>query len=204
MAWVLNYLEPDCPAEMPSRLWWRGRAYRQRRQHRTTLATLFGPVVVWRRLYEPLTPGERSIHPLELRLGVEAGLATPALAERIGAWAVDHPQRQVLEMLRHDHRVHWSCTTLRKLLGNLSAGMTPHRHAAQVDHVISWLHQAGTTRGRFQPHLLWVAMASMCRCATANQGGIDHNRLVLDRRGKRLGTVYPGHMPDGQTARPRN
>ena len=119
----------------------------------TTLATLFGPVVVWRRLYEPLEGGARSIHPLELRLGMEAGLATPALAERIGGWAADHSQRQVLAMLTHDHGVQWSCTTLRKLLGSLSAGMAPHRHAAQTDQVVRWLHQARASTGRFQPTL---------------------------------------------------
>jgi hypothetical protein len=55
------------------------------------------PVVVWRRLYAPLMPGLRAIHPLELPLAMEAGVATPALAERGGRWAADHTQRQVLE-----------------------------------------------------------------------------------------------------------
>jgi hypothetical protein len=150
VAWVLNHLESDDPDEVPSRLWFKGQAYRRRRKHRTSLATLFGPVVVWRRLYEPLMPGLRAIHPLELTLGMEAGVATPALAERVGRWAADHTQRQVLEMLQHDHGVHWSCATLRKLLSSLSAGM-----------------------------------------ATVS---------VLDRRGKRVGTVYLGQMPEsGQT-----
>ena len=44
----------------------------------------------------------QSIHPLELCLGLEIGFATPALAERIGRWAADHSQGQVLEMLAHD------------------------------------------------------------------------------------------------------
>ena len=57
-----------------------------------------------------------ALHPLELTLGMEAGVATPALAERVGRWAADHTQRQVLELVQHDHGVHWSCATLRKLL----------------------------------------------------------------------------------------
>ena len=65
VAWVLHPLESDDPDEVPSRLWFKGQAYRRRRKHRTSLATLFGSVVVWRRLYEPLAPGLRSIHPLE-------------------------------------------------------------------------------------------------------------------------------------------
>jgi hypothetical protein len=98
VAWVLNRLEPDCPDEAPSRLWCKGQAYRRRRKHRTSIATLFGPVIVWRRLSEPLAPGLRSIHPLELQVGIEAGVATPALAERLGGWATEPSQRQVLEM----------------------------------------------------------------------------------------------------------
>src|SRR5215467_14283002 len=150
VTWVLNHVEPACPDETPSRLWWKGQAYRRRRKHRTQLATLFGPVVVWRRLYEPLLPGRRAIHPLELTLGMEAGVATPALAERVGRWAAEHTQRQGLEMLQQDHGVHWSCATLRKLLRSLSAGMAPHHQAAQSDQVVRWLHQARASSGRFQ------------------------------------------------------
>jgi hypothetical protein len=98
VAWVLNHVEPEGPEEAPARLWWKGQAYRRRRKQRTTIATLFGPVVIWRRLYEPLTPRRRALHPLELTLGREAGVATPALAERVGRWAADHTQRQVLEI----------------------------------------------------------------------------------------------------------
>ena len=201
MAWVLNHMEPECAEEMPSRLWWKGQAYRRRRKHRTTLATLFGPVVVWRRLYEPLEGGARSLHPLELRLGMEAGVATPALAKRIGGWAAEHAQRQVLTMLTHDHGVHWSCTTLRKLLGSLSAGMAQHCPAAQVDQVVSWLHQARASHGRWQPTL---AVGRDGVNVPLRHGewkeGATATVAVMDRRGKRVGTVYLGQMPEsGQT-----
>jgi hypothetical protein len=201
MVWVLHHMEPACADEMPARLWWKGQAYRRRRQHRTTLATLFGPVVVWRRLYEPLTPGTRSLHPLEIRGGIEAGLATPALAERIGAWAADHTQRQVLAILRKDHGVQWSCTTLRKLLGSLSTGMAPHRLPAQVDQVMRWLHQARASHGRFQPTL---AVGRDGVNVPLRHGdwkeGATATVSVMDRRGKRVGTVYLGQMPEaGQT-----
>jgi hypothetical protein len=83
MAWVLNPMEPERPAEMPARLWLQGQAYRRRRKHRTTIATLFGTVDVWRRLYEALVSGSRSIPPLELRLDIAAGVATPVLFDII-------------------------------------------------------------------------------------------------------------------------
>ena len=201
VAWVFNHLEPECPEDAAPRLWWKGQAYRRRRKHRTTIATLFGPVVVWRRLYEPLTPGRRALHSLDLHLGIEAGLATPALAERVGRWAADHTQRQVLDMLAHDHRVHWSCTTLRKLLGRLSAAMGVHRQGAQVDQVVRWLDQARASTGPCQPTL---AVGRDGVNVPLRHGdwkeGATATVSVMDRRGKRVGTVYLGQMPEaGQT-----
>src|ERR687895_2046341 len=111
MAWTLNRLEPDADTEAPLRVSFEDRLYRRRRQHPHVVGTLFGPVTLWRRLYEPLGRRGRSIHPRELRLGIEAGLATPALAERVGYWATDHTQNEVLEIVQRDHGVSWSCTS---------------------------------------------------------------------------------------------
>ena len=197
MAWVLNHLEPENNAEAPSRVQFEGRVYRRRAKHRRAVATLFGTVDVWRRLYEPLERGVHAIHPLELHVGVEAGLATPALAERVGQWAADHTQRQVLAMLEGDHDVHWSCTSLRKVLASLSAGMAKHRHVSQVEHVVHWLEQARASKGRYRPTLsvgrdgIFVPLQHKVW-----QEGATATVSVLDRRGKRLGTVYLGHMPE--------
>jgi hypothetical protein len=130
MTWTLNRLEPKADSEAPSRVVFEGRLSRRRRQHPHVVGTLFGPVTLWRRLYEPRGHRGRSIHPLELRLGIEAGLATPALAERVGYWAIDHTQNEVLEIVQRDHGVSWSCTSLRTLLGRLREGMAPHREGA--------------------------------------------------------------------------
>jgi hypothetical protein len=145
MVWTLNRLEPEADDEAPSRVEFEGRLYRRRRQHPHAVATLFGPVTLRRRLYEPLEGRGRSIHPLELRLGFEAGLATPALAERVGRWGTDPTQPEVLEMVQRDPGVEWSCSSLRKGVGCLRAGMAPHREEFQVEQVLSWLEQA---RGR--------------------------------------------------------
>src|SRR5918992_4132528 len=153
MAWTLNRLEPDADNEAPLRVSFEGRLYRRRRQHQHVVGTRFGPMTLWRRLYEPLGHRGRSIHPLELRLGIEAGLATAALAERVGYWATDHTQHEVREMVERDHSVSWSCTSLRKLLGSLRAGMAPYREGAQVEQVLGWIEQARTAKGRFQPTL---------------------------------------------------
>lgn len=197
MAWALNRLEPTTDDEAPSRVEYEGRLYRRRRQHPNQVGTLFGPVKLWRRLYEPLGRGGRSIHPLELRLGIEAGLATPALAERVGYWSTDHTQDEVLELLEKDHGVHWSCTSLRKLLVSLRDGMAPYREVCQVDQVVSWIEQARACKGRFRPTLsvgrdgIFVPL----RHGVAQEGSTA-TVSVLARRGKRLGTVYLGQMPE--------
>lgn len=197
MAWVLNRLEPESDAAAPSRLQLEGRVYRRRAKHRSAVATLFGTVDVWRRLYEPLERGVRSMHPLELHIGVEAGLATPALAERVGQWAADHTQRQVLAMLEGDHAVHWSSTSLRKLLASLSAGLEKHRHVSQIEQVVHWVAQARASKGRYRPTLavgrdgIFVPLLHKVW-----QEGATATVSVFDRRGKRLGTVYLGHMPE--------
>lgn len=197
MAWTLNRLEPEANDDAPSRVAFEGRLYRRRRQHPHLVGTLFGSVTLWRRLYEPLGHRGRSIHPLELRLGIEAGLATPALAERIGYWSTDHTQNEVLEMVQRDHGVSWSCTSLRKVVGTLRAGMAPHREDAQVDQVVNWVEQARDSKGRFRPTLsvgrdgIFVPL----RGGVAQEGATA-TVSVLDRRGQRVGTVYLGQMPE--------
>jgi hypothetical protein len=196
-AWTLNCLEPEADDEAPSRVEFEGRLYRRRRQPPRSVATLFGPVTLRRRLYEVLGGRGRSIHPLELRLGLEAGLATPALAERVGRWASDHTQQEVLERLQRDHGVEWSCRSLRNVVGRLRAGMAPHHEEAQVEQVLSWLEQASASKGRCRPTLsvgcdgLFVPL----RHGVWQEGGTA-TVSVLDRRGKRLGTAYLGQMPE--------
>src|SRR5215467_607825 len=197
MAWALNRLEPEADDEAPSRVVFEGRLYRRRRKHPHEVDTLFGPVTLWRRLYEPCGRRGHAIHPLELRLGIAAGLATPALAERVGHWATDHTQNEVRDIIERDHGVSWSATSLRQLLGSLRAGMAPHREETQVDRVVRWFEQARASKGRFRPTLsvgrdgIFVPL----RGGVAQEGATA-TVSVLDRRGKRVGTAYLGQMPE--------
>ena len=199
MAWTLNQVEPEADAEAPARLEYNGYLYRRRRQPPRSVATLFGPVTLRRRLYERLgrSGSGRSVHPLELGLGLEAGLATPALAERVGRLATEHSQQEVREMLQSDYGVHWSCTSVRKVLGSLRAGMAPHREGAQIDQLLSWLEQARASTGRFRP-TLWVGRDGIFVRLRHGvwQEGATATIAVLDCRGKRVGTAYLGQMPE--------
>ena len=104
-------------------------------------------------------------------------------------------------MLRKDHGVQWSCPTLRKLRGSLSAGMAPHRSTAQVEQVMRWLQQARASHGRFQPTL---AVGRDGVNVPLRHGdwkeGATATVSVMERRGRRVGTGYLGQLPEaGQT-----
>jgi len=197
--WTYNDLEPDDRHLMPAHLRFDGDWYRRRdKTPNRGVATRFGTITLWRYLYQPIHGVERSIFPLEIRLGLAAGRATPALAERAARAAVDSTQTAVLADLKRDQGVAWSVATLRAVIAATWEGMTPHLHAAQVARVLAWLEQADASRGSRKPVLaagrdgVFVPICgddSYREAATATVS-------VYDRGGRRLGTVYLGRMPE--------
>jgi hypothetical protein len=193
---VYNHLEPDDPQHMPPRLEVQGERYRRRQRSPNTLATLFGPVTLHRYLYEDLEPGNPCLFPLENRLGVVAGAATPALAERAAWWLAQRPQKATLEVLARDHGVPWSAQTLRGVAAAFATGLEEHRPAAQVEQVLAWLEKASHGRGRHRPVLAAGRDGIHLPIrACAYKEGATATLTVFDRRGRRLGTVYLGQMP---------
>jgi hypothetical protein len=175
-----------------------------RRHHRKTanrnVATLFGKITLMRYLYRPIEELVPGIFPLEMRLGLAAARATAALAGRVGLYAAQCTQQTVLQALARDHGVAWSVSTLRKVTAAVARGMTQHRRAAQVAKLLELLREAGEggrqailcvgRDGIFTP--VRKLHRGYCEAAVATVS-------VLDHLGKRLGTVYLGHMPqEGQ------
>ena len=113
LEWTLNHLEPHDRKDLPGQIESGGTWYRRRaKTPNRSVATLFGTITLWRMLYQDVHGVEPSIFPLEIRLGLEAGRATPALAERAARAAVTSPQDAVLAALRDDHGVRWSVDDL--------------------------------------------------------------------------------------------
>ena len=159
VSWTYNRLEPANLHDLPAQIRVEGEWYRRRpRSTRNSLATLFGTIVLLRYLYEPLETAERSIFPLEMRLGVVAGLATPALAERVGHGSADHTQSSVLANLHREHGIRWGTSSLRKVTAAVSAGLAEQRHAVQVAQVVAWLRQAQRIRHRGR----WGVVRGQC------------------------------------------
>src|SRR5262252_7094160 len=128
LEWTFNHLEPHDRKDLPGQIESGGTWYRRRsKTPNRSVATTFGMITLWRMLYQDVHGVEPSIFPLEIRLGLEAGRATPALAERAARAAVTSPQEAVLAALHADHGVRWSATTLRAVIAAVAAGMGAHR-----------------------------------------------------------------------------
>jgi hypothetical protein len=204
---VFNHIEPEDPQDTPKHTQ-RDRQDYVRRNHKSParggIATLFGPIDLRRCLYEPLQEAredaQRSFAPLELCLGIVARNATPALAERVGRLATAHTQQELLDVLQREHHVTWSVQVLRQVTAAVSAGIAPYLRAAQQRTLLSWSAQARQSRGRRRVVLAVGRDGLMLPLRDAEhyqEGGVA-TLSVYDRRGRRLGTVYLGEMPQAK------
>lgn len=197
--WTYNHIESEDPRSIPARIRVDGEEYRRKpKSTNRHLGTLFGVITLYRFLYEPLERGEKSIFPLEITLGTAARNATAALAERVGELATRLTQSELLDVLRRDFDVGWSVGTLRNVTAAVSEGMLPYLHEAQVKQTLIWLQQAEASQGR---HKIVLAAGRdgiflPIRHEKTYKEGAVATLSVYDRRGRRLGTVYLGEMPE--------
>jgi len=198
--WKLNSLESRCPSDLPRDLFYQHDAYRRKRLSPTrNLNCLFGKIRIQRWLYESSEGlGLPCLFPLELQLGVVAGVATPALADRVARLSADLTQRQLLDVLRAQHQVCWGVETLRKTVAAMAEGLSPFRHLAQVAKLLSLLRQAAAQVGPRKIQLVVGRDGIMLpiRGFAKYKEGATATVSVYSRWGKRLGTVYLGQMPE--------
>ena len=201
LAWTYNHVEPSTAEAVPARIEFTQDyrlTYRRRKQSPNDVGTLFGEITLQRWVYEPLEAGERCLFPLEINLGIVARGATPALAERVGWLSSAHTQQEMLDLLRREFHVGWSVATLRKVVAGVREGLQPHLHEAQVEEVLRLLRAATASRGRHKPVLVAGrdGIFLPIRGEETYKEGAVGTVSVLDRRGRRLGTVYLGTMPE--------
>jgi hypothetical protein len=199
-AWLeatLQHVEPTEPTEAPARIRTSNvDEYRRRPKSKRSLATLFGEVTVYRFLYEALLPGEPSRFPLDEWLGVGAGHVSPALAETIARRAADETQGQLRETLAREQGVKLSVERLRTVVSGVSQRVEPFVLPARVARLVQLLQAAFSSRGKHTPTLaVGRDGCDLPMCGEGYKVAATATVSVLDRRGKRLGTVYLGHMP---------
>lgn len=202
MACICNGLERDDPDALPSHLRFEGEEFRlHKTKTRQPVDTLFGPIDLRRHLYRPVhrDSPERAIAPLAQALGVVANV-TPALAERVGRYLGEAgaTQQRVQDRLHAQHGVSIGAGRLRTLAAHLSGQMSVARHGLQVAKLLELLDRAHRGSGSRKP-VLSVGrdgitlreyrhrLYEVASCATVT---------VLDRAGKRLGSVYLAFVPE--------
>lgn len=202
---VFNHIEPSNPQDAPKHIERDRLDYSRKNEKSPTrggIATRFGTIELQRCLYEPLQQarddGQRCFAALEVCLGIVAGNATPALAERVGRLSSQHPQQEMLDLLARDHHVKWSVKVLRAVAAAVSSGIASYLQQAQQQALLGWLSQAEHSRGRYRPVLAIGRDGIMLpiRYEKHYKEGAVATLSVFDRRGRRLGTVYLGEMPE--------
>lgn len=193
----LNRLEGDDKKEVPNKVRYRKETYRINKKTKTQVATRFGAIALRSFYYLNAEDGEPGLHPLHVRLGIGAGSATPALAERLARMAVDHTQAEVRGWLLREHGVKWSNERLRRSLADFRRALMPQVGAQQKAKLLSWLTQAETSQGRHRPVLAVGRDGIMVPMRSGHYHEASTATVsVYDRGRRRLGTVYLGQMPE--------
>ena len=130
-------------------------------------------------------------------MGVVAGLATPALAERVGRGSADHEQDAVRALLTAEHGVSWSVKSLRTVTAAVREGVAAPGFQARVERLVERLDEAQQSPGKHRPTLACGRDGVMVPIRGQDDREAATGTLsVHDRRGKRRGTVYLGQMPE--------
>ena len=201
--WALQRLETQEVAALPKHVWFEGSDdTRLNQKTPQNVWTPFGQIRLWRVGYRPTNKtGDPTIFPLALSLGLVHG-ATPALAER-AAWLLGSSgmtQAQTLERLRQDHHVYWGVKKLRAVTTALAQELAQQRQETQVEQLLGWLQQAAASTGPHKPVVsvgrdgitLGIRVQGGRLFEVASTGTVS----VLDRRGRRVGTVYLAYTPE--------
>lgn len=202
--WAYNQIEPN-PVDLPQHVEFEAGPYtRLIRKTPQDVMTTFGKVRLWRAGYRPTNKtGDPTIFPLVQQLGIVGG-ASPALAERVAYYQAEAgaTQRRTLERLKQVHGVTWGVKKLREVVGRVSAAMAADRHEAQVEKLLHWLEQAWTSKGRHKPVLSvgrdGISFGVPVKGGTIFEVASAATVAVLDRRGRRLGTVYLAYVPESK------
>jgi hypothetical protein len=201
--WTYNHLEPAEVVGLAKHVQFEASSYTRLNQKTPQNAwTLFGQIRLWRVGYRPTDQtGDPTIFPLALGLGLVQG-ASPALAGRAAQLlgATGMTQQRTLDRLRQDYGVGWGVKKLRQVTDAVAQAVTAQRHARQVAQLLERLRQASASPGRHKPVLSvgrdGITLGIRIKCGNLFEVASTATVSVLDRRGRRLGTVYLAYTPE--------
>ena len=199
---VYNHAEPAAES-LPKHVSFEAGLYtRLNRKTPQNAWTLFGQIRLQRVGYRPSDKsGDATLFPLALALGLVEG-ATPALAERAAGLMSDAgmTQQTVLKRLKQDHGVGWGVKKLRQVTAWVSAEMAEQRQQVQVERLLELRQQATASKGSHKPVLSvgrdGITLGIRCQGGSVHEVASCATVTVLDRRGRRLATVYLAYVPE--------
>jgi hypothetical protein len=202
-----NALEPADVQDLPKHVNCKGSYTRLNKKTPQSVWTLFGQIRLRRVGYRSTTKdGSPTLFPLAHTLGLIEG-ATPALAAHVGRLmaSTGMTQGQMRQRLRQDHGVGWGVKKLREVTKALAEMLAPQRHACQVERLLKLLEQAKASKGAHEP-VLSVGRDGISLGIRIKKGNVFEMATtgtvsVLDRAGKRLGTVYLAYVPEAEQVR---
>jgi hypothetical protein len=118
------------------------------------------------------------------------------LADQVGRLMAELTQQQTQAVLRERYGVAWSVKSLRKVTAALAESLSPLRQEAQVDRLVDLMRQAFASSGKYRPLLVVGRDGVMVPTRPCWEEASTATASVYDRRGRRLGTVYLGRMPE--------
>ena len=201
--WTYNHLEPADVADLAKHVHFEAGPYtRLNRKTAQNVWTLFGQIRLRRVGYRPTDKSsDPTIFPLAMGLGLLHG-ASPALADRAARLlaGAGMSQQRTLQQLQHDHAVGWGVKKLREVTEAVAQQLAEHRQRAQAEQLLAWLEQATASRGRHKPVLSvgrdGITLGVRCKGGSLYEVASTGTVTVLDRRGRRLGTVYLAYVPE--------
>jgi hypothetical protein len=202
-----NALEPADVQDLPKHVNCKGSYTRLNAKTPQNVWCLFGKVRLHRVGYRSTNKdGSPTLFPLAHVLGLIEG-ATPALAAHVGRLmaSTGMTQGQTRQRLRQDYGVGWGVKKLRAVTKALAEMLAPQRHACQVDRLLKLLEQAKASKGAHEP-VLSVGRDGISLGIRIKKGNVFEMATtatvsVLDRAGKRLGTVYLAYVPQEEQVR---
>lgn len=201
--WTYNHLESPSISDLPRQVSFACGLY-TRLNHQTpqNVWTLFGQIRLWRVGYRPSDKSsEPTIFPLAMALGLVHG-ASAALAERAAHLLGDSgmSQNHTWKRLRQDHAVGWGVKKLREVTTAVATALAEQRQEVQVEKLLELLQQASGSKGRHLPVLSvgrdGITLGIRQKGGEVYKVATTATVTLLDRRGKRLGTVYLAYAPE--------
>jgi hypothetical protein len=128
--------------------------------------------------------------------------ASPALAGRAAQLLSEQgmTQKRVRACLRRDYGVGWGVKKLRQVAQAVAPALAAQQHEAQVERLLTLLQQAADSRGPHKPVLSvgrdGITLGVRCKGGSIFEVATTGTVSVLDRRGRRLSTVYLAYTPE--------